>query len=603
MVLGRGKLNQVYRIERIDDVVLLLKKIQKLEIGRIIDEELLVHGNWVGLSVGKLTEVWLAYLLSEGDHRLNRLEGWAKGRKYMLQSFYPDDDLDSSSFTDDKLELVLDYLDGKGTWKRIEKGLNKRILRVYKIAKEKKGLKHVRLDATIGKGHKKVKEGGLFQFGHSKHFNPKLPQFKTMLSTLDTEIRGQSYPLCSITVSGNTSDDVLYQPIIKQSKESLGEGDKLLIVGDKKLGSEANLSSIVEGGDYYLTPLSKVQVSGSRILDHVKEARGEASKIQPIVIETEEIGEEFEIEYTHTVNRQIGGKEEIISWTERRMFVRTWKQVAIQKAALLRRIGKAKAGLDDLLVKKQGKQALDNESAIQEKVDSLLQELKAEDYFEVKIHRHTTTKKKRKYGNNPARTIREVSFSLEVDVKQSEIDQAIENLAWVVYATNAPEQSLPGELAELKLKDALILYKEQFQIETRFNDLKNKVTKLLPLFLQKDHRIKGLINLMMIALKITCLLEVKVAKTLKDNGKKLKGLTPGNPSRKTPNPTAKMLLNRFKGLSFTIVFQDDVPISLALTPLDSTQKEILELMGIPTDLYEQQLIILNSFFNEQFKRT
>ncbi len=52
MVLGRGKLNQVYRIERIDDVVLLLKKIQKLEIGRIIDEELLVHGNWVGLSVG-----------------------------------------------------------------------------------------------------------------------------------------------------------------------------------------------------------------------------------------------------------------------------------------------------------------------------------------------------------------------------------------------------------------------------------------------------------------------------------------------------------------------------------------------------------------------
>ncbi len=596
MVLGRGKLNQVYRIERIDDIVLLLKKIQKLEIGKLIDEKLLVHGNWVGLSVGKLTEVWLAYLLSEGDHRLNRLEGWAKGRKYMLQSFYPDDDLDSSSFTDDKLELVLDYLYGKGTWKEIERELNKSILRVYKIVKEKNGLKHVRLDATIGKGHKKVKEGGLFQFGHSKHFNPNLPQFKTMLSTLDTEIRGQSYPLCSITVSGNTSDDVLYQPIIKQSKESLGEGDKLLIVGDKKLGSESNLSSIVEGGDYYLTPLSKVQVSGSQILDLVKEARMEASKIEPISIEAEEIGEGFEVEYTHTVSRQVGGKEEIISWVERRMLVRTWKQVAIQKATVLRRIGKAKAALEDLLVKKQGKQTLENEFAIQEKIDSLLQELKVEDYFDVKIHRHTTTRKKRKYGNKPARTIKEVSFSLEVNLKQSEVDYAIENLAWVVYATNAPEQ-------ELKLKDALILYKEQFQIETRFNDLKNKVTKLLPLFLQKDHRIKGLINLLMIALKVTCLLEVKVAKTLKDNGKKLKGLTPGNPSRKTPTPTAKMLLQRFKGLSFTIVFEDDVPISLALTPLDSTQKEILELMGLPTDLYEQQLIKLNSFFNEQFERT
>ncbi|MGB0930276.1 MAG: hypothetical protein ACPGVB_05850, partial [Chitinophagales bacterium] len=130
-----------------------------------------------------------------------------------------------------------------------------------------------------------------------------------------------------------------------------------------------------------------------------------------------------------------------------------------------------------------------------------------------------------------------------------------------------------------------------------------KITKLLPIFLKKDHRIKGLINLLMIALKIICLIEVKVAKTLKENEKPLKGLTPGNPSRKTYTPTAKMLLQRFKGLSFTIVFEDNMPISLALTPLDNTQIEILELMAIPIDLYEQQLIKLNSFFNAKFKRT
>jgi len=30
-----------------------------------------VHGNWQGLGMGEIVVVWLAYILSEGDHRLN----------------------------------------------------------------------------------------------------------------------------------------------------------------------------------------------------------------------------------------------------------------------------------------------------------------------------------------------------------------------------------------------------------------------------------------------------------------------------------------------------------------------------------------------------
>jgi len=45
-------------------------------------------------------------------------------------------------------------------------------------------------------------------------------------------------------------------------------------------------------------------------------------------------------------------------------------------------------------------------------------------------------------------------------------------------------------------------------------------------------------------------MEVKVAKTLKENEKPLKGLMPDNPNRNAYTPTAKMLLQRFKGLSF-----------------------------------------------------
>ena len=68
-----------------------------------------------------------------------------------------------------------------------------------------------------------------------------------------------------MTVSGNTSDDELYLPIIEQSKAVLRgipdyeKGN--LYVGDSKFGSIGNRGYVVSGEDYYLMPLSLVQLS------------------------------------------------------------------------------------------------------------------------------------------------------------------------------------------------------------------------------------------------------------------------------------------------------------------------------------------------------
>ena len=45
----------------------------------MLDEHFPTHGNWQGLSLGNVTVVCLAYILSEGDHRLNSVRGWAVG--------------------------------------------------------------------------------------------------------------------------------------------------------------------------------------------------------------------------------------------------------------------------------------------------------------------------------------------------------------------------------------------------------------------------------------------------------------------------------------------------------------------------------------------
>ena len=69
----------ITKIERSDDIPLLLAQIQKMDVAALLDEYFPTHGNWQGLSLGTVAVGWLAYILSEGDHRLNSVQGWAAG--------------------------------------------------------------------------------------------------------------------------------------------------------------------------------------------------------------------------------------------------------------------------------------------------------------------------------------------------------------------------------------------------------------------------------------------------------------------------------------------------------------------------------------------
>ncbi len=66
--------------ERVDDVPLLFAQLNRMGIAEILDDVLLPHGNRRGLSYGELTSIWLTYILSEADHRMNLVEGWAEKR-------------------------------------------------------------------------------------------------------------------------------------------------------------------------------------------------------------------------------------------------------------------------------------------------------------------------------------------------------------------------------------------------------------------------------------------------------------------------------------------------------------------------------------------
>lgn len=112
--------------ERIDDIPMLFFHQRVMGIPQIIDEQIEVHGNHKGLSLGWLVTGWLTYILSESDHRLSYVEPWAQEREQTLQALFPEP-MEAKDFSDDRLGDVLDYLSQDESWQEIEKTLGRHL--------------------------------------------------------------------------------------------------------------------------------------------------------------------------------------------------------------------------------------------------------------------------------------------------------------------------------------------------------------------------------------------------------------------------------------------------------------------------------------------
>ena len=167
--------------------------------------------------MGWVSVLWLTYILSEGDHRLNHVAPWAKQRLHTLRECtgQPVHPLDVG---DDRLATVLEALSDDMRWRACEGALNQHALRVYNLQPA-----CVRLDSTTASGYWSVTEDGLFQFGHSKDHRPDLPQVKIMMSALDP----LGLPVATDVVPGQRADDPRYVPAITQVRESLGRCGRL----------------------------------------------------------------------------------------------------------------------------------------------------------------------------------------------------------------------------------------------------------------------------------------------------------------------------------------------------------------------------------------
>lgn len=560
-------------IEKIDDIVLLIKMMIHINLPQIIDRHILRHHLQQGLSWGWVSTIWLAHILSQYDHRKLTVRDWVSEVHETLE-WVTGMSIRDTDFTDDRLAIVLKHLSKAKFWQAIETDLDRQTLRVYDLEAE-----CVRVDGTTVSGYHAESETGVFQYGHSKD-DPTLRQIKLMQASLDP----LGMPLVTRVVSGERADDELYVPVIAQVLKIL-EKKGLLFVGDCKMSALETRAYLQGTDNYYLSPLAKVGHNPEAIEKWIGEALAQEEKLKPIH-DLNEKDEKVEIARAYETQRvmsaDVNGKTK--EWVERVLVVHSQNYAAAQQRGLEKRLEHATAKLMALTPPVgRGKRQIQTEDALQKAAAAILHTYQVEGLLSYEFERqekHQTRYIGRGRGqaNRPTREIVTERYQMLRVNRQDEAIAALEKtLGWRVYVTNAPTE-------RLSMEDAVLCYRDEWRIERDFHRLKDVPLSIAPMFVKRDDQIIGLTHLLSIAVRLLTLIEFIVRRNLKQNGEKLVGLHAENPKKGSDNPTTERLLKAFGNIYLTVVHLPDQVIR-HVTPLKPLQVRILELLGLSPDIY------------------
>src|SRR5258708_13518091 len=204
--------------ERIDDFVVLLTLMQERDVSGVVDGHVPRHWLQQGLSWGWTASIWLAHIVSQGDHRKLTVREWVRQAHSTLEQV-TGLDIRETDFTDDRLTIVLRHLSDAARWQAIEQELGAHLVPVYALEAQP-----IRVGATTVSGDRNGGEDSLWQFGYSKD-DPTLRQIKAMMATLDP----LGLPLALEVVSGEQADDRLYLPTIDRVLAYLGRTGLLFV--------------------------------------------------------------------------------------------------------------------------------------------------------------------------------------------------------------------------------------------------------------------------------------------------------------------------------------------------------------------------------------
>lgn len=560
--------------ERVDDLPLLIGQQQKMGIAEIIDGVIIPHHRRQGLSVGQTIVTWLAFILSQSDHRLSYVEPWVVGHLETLKRLIKPE-VTAQDFSDDRLGDVLRYLSDDQSWVAIERELGQRSIRVYQLPQEV-----VRLDSTSVSLHHSPEGSELIRYGHSKDHRPDLAQLKVMLATLDP----LGVPVVTQVVSGNRADDGLYIPAVDQARTVLDQRG-LLYIGDSKMEALETRAHLVAGGDYYLMPLSLKGMQAELLAELVQVALSDDQDLIDVYRQgIDDQAPQLMAQGYETSRLQEAMVEgQAMKWTERVLVIYSPSLAQSGYRGLGGRLERAEEKLLALTpAPGRGKRQYDELAPLQIEVQAILEQHRVTGLVEVSYEPQVSQRQVRQYKDRPARTEQKVRYQLHLSRNEAAIAAQYRTMGWRLYLLHAPVE-------EFSLTQAVVAYRQAATIERDFSRLKGRPLGLRPVFLHREDHLKGLVRLLSLALRILTVTEFVVRRALTAENEGLAGLYPGNPKQQTDHPTTERVLAACKEITLSLVQLPGQTI-VHITPLTPLQRRILELLDLPPSIYTDLVV-------------
>jgi transposase len=573
-ILGQSDL--VIITERVDDVALLIGQMVKMGLPEVLDRHIPRHWRQRRISWGWTAVSWLAYILTEGDHRKVSVETYLKGMYHTLSRLTAQV-IEPLDFSDDRLSHLLKHLSKPAYWHPIEQELNARSIAVYPLPQDV-----IRCDATTVSGQHEVTAGGLLQFGHSKD-DPTRPQIKVMMGSLDP----LGMPLATDVLSGERADDGLYLPIIERIRHGF-QRPGLLFVGDCKMSAFDTRAYLAKHQDWYLSPLpltgTTAEAMDAWITTGVK--KSEAGELERIW-RTNDRGHKVLAAEGYEMARTCGTPDGDVEWSERVLVVRSPMQATQQAAGLDKRLHYAETQLTALTPPRgRGKRQITDEATLVEAIAHVLTAHRVEGLLRVvwekQVEQSTHYVGRGRGSENREKRVHEkIRYHITQIARQEDTLAACrQRLGWKAFVTNAGP-------TRLSLQEAVLGYRNEYRVERIFQRLKSRV-HIAPLFVQRNEQIEGLTYLLTLGVRVLTVTEFVLRRSLETTQARLPGLHPENKQKQTDTPTAERILKAFAEVSLTIIkHAAGEDILRRLTPLSGVQEAILQRLGLGTNLYRQ----------------
>jgi transposase len=563
------------RHERIDDIPLLLGFLQQLGLPELLERHLGSHHLHQGLPNGVLATTWVAFILSEADHRKVSVQDWAQRHHRLLERFWHQP-VRPVEFSDDRLSILLRRLHD-ADWTVLEADLWQDTCQVYAIPCD-----CIRLDATTSYGYHQTTPEGVMQLGHSKDHRPDLPQLKLMAAVAQPT---SQLVACDV-VAGNSADDPLYLPLIRRVRQQLGRKG-LLYAGDCKMAALETRAEVAAHGDFYLMPLPRTGEVAAQWDTWIEQALAKPVQLERLSRASADgspevfaRGYEWQRELTATVDNQP------LTWTERVQVVQPVGLALRQGQQLEQRLQRAEEELRGLTPPlKAGHRQQREEATLQAAVAEVLRARQVEGLLAVHWKAEVTVEEKyqgrgRGGPQRPKVKVAKVRYVItSICRDETAIAWQKERLGWRVQVTNLT-------LKRCGLTDAVLIYNEGWSVERDFHVLKDRPLGIQPLFVREEEQILGLTRLLTIALRVLTLIELVIRSQLEEREETLSGLYEGQAKRTTGKPTAVRLLKAIARLEITLsCVEDRGGRSWQLTALPPLLKRVLSLLGLSSKVY------------------